>query len=704
MKSVDTIAELQKFDVPRETYVFVAGYHVIGDGGGGLFVKESATSDTVDNGIIFHSTVAGGQWKRLFQTNEVFVEWWGARGDGNTDDAPAIQAAINYLLSPHADGYSRGGTLLFSGRKLYRCEAPLVIYEPNGQSVAIALKGVTPAYIVGGSSVLSFAYNDKPGIIIQTGRVVHIENLTLRGVNDFSAQLSSDDDWAIDANYLRASAAVRTNRFSPYTAISIDSFDNTIRSGDQYPGLSKLYANKPGEGSKQIHVKNCSIQNWYVGIMIDSSAANAQGDGCFIHHNLIQTCTYGIAIGQTQSRGVDLRDNEFGACRVVVGWGTFGQQNGTPPHFTGGLIGGAKYLFLAGGGGTGIGNLEVTGVYAELICSLGILATSSHPNNWPVVFNSCQFSFHKSTRQAEAHLICGGDVKFIGCALSSLGSGCLYFQTLRNNSSDSPSIEFDNTALRTSNPNAESQIYVNAFTHARWKNASTFDQYWDQHIDAGERHPLTDLRKVNSISRVNRKLVTPGEFIQTPADSYRIEFSEAIVPIGSAHRIKFDGQGGAKLTLPSSGLFKVGDIVRGGESNRNFNITVEGIAVYNLSLPKVGVIASIDGTTATLIEVPSCFDAGKISLANLEIVCMKRLHQSTNGNVTSGSTSITNCTVSGGTTLASTWFIGNRIYGLGIPRGAYVTNVGETNLTISTPAVATNRGTALYDALASRAS
>ena len=700
MKSVDVVAELQKVNPKTEPYVFVGGYHAIGDGGGGFFTWEATASDSVDNGLFFHSTVSSGQWKRLFDAGEVRVEWWGARGDGNTDDAPAIQAALNYLLSPHSGGYNRGGSLLFSGSKCYRCESPLIIYEPKGYAVSIALKGVVPAYIVGGSSTLVFPYSDKPGIIIQTARAVHLENLTLIGTNDFTAQLKTDDDWAMDSNYISNQAAPRTNRFSPHAAISIDSFENTIKPVDQYPELTTLYANVPGGGSKQTYIKNCAIQNWYVGIMIDSSAANAQGDGCFIYNNLFQSCTYAIAIGQSQSRAVDLRDNEFNMCKVVVDSATFGQQIGTPPHLSGGLLSGIKYLCLLCG--TGIGNLEVSGVYGELICSLGILASSSNSNNCPVVFTACHFSFPKTVPQAEAHLICGGDVKFVGCALSSIGTGSLYFQTLRNNNSNSPCIEFDNTILRTTNPNGESQIYVNAFTHARWTSASTYDHYWGEHIEAAERHLLTDHGKVVSISSMNRKLVTPGQLIQTTSGNFRTDFSEGIVPIGSAHRIRFDGNGGATIALPAAGLFKVGDIVRSAESNAAFDITTQGIPVRNLSLSKVGVIDHIAHTTAKLIEVPSYFDAGKIAPVGLEVAYLKRFHQPTIGDVKRDSTSVTNCTVSGGTPLDKAWFAGNRINGAGIPRGAYITKISGTTLTISAPAVASSVRTALYDAIATK--
>ncbi len=119
---------------------------------------------------------------------------------------------------------------------------------------------------------------------------------------------------------------VRTNRYSPHAAVSIDSFDNTVPSADRYPGLDTLYKGLPGSGSKQVHIEGCAIMGWHVGIMLNSSSGNSQGDGVFVRHNLITNCTYAVAIGQSQSRGVDIRDNEFANHKVVFDTITFGQS------------------------------------------------------------------------------------------------------------------------------------------------------------------------------------------------------------------------------------------------------------------------------------------------------------------------------------------------------------------------------------------
>lgn len=95
MVTIANLAALRAFVYsPGNEVVFVEGYSSTGDGGEGLFFWESASiQDDNDGTIVKVSSVATGRWKRDF-SDAVSVKWFGAIGNGATDDTDAIQRAM----------------------------------------------------------------------------------------------------------------------------------------------------------------------------------------------------------------------------------------------------------------------------------------------------------------------------------------------------------------------------------------------------------------------------------------------------------------------------------------------------------------------------------------------------------------------------------------------------------------------------------
>lgn len=150
---VETIAELRALEVQKiekgtaVPCVTVLGYHAPGDGVGHF--RWDASSTEAENGgtiIIPNSSPPAGRWKRLVE-GPLSVRWFGARGDGVTNDREAIQDAINSArsVSSHPDGaviffpegryVVRGGSLVLprlSGFGLPR----VVIFKGTGWLVS----------------------------------------------------------------------------------------------------------------------------------------------------------------------------------------------------------------------------------------------------------------------------------------------------------------------------------------------------------------------------------------------------------------------------------------------------------------------------------------------------------------------------------------------------------------------------------------
>ncbi len=129
--------------------VQVLGYHEPGDGGGGAFYWDSTAADPIDGGTLF--AAPAGRWKRLFD-GPIQVQWFGARGDGITDDTSAIQAAHRYYTAGKGSVLYAPGTYLISDTINIqagpgtRIEGNGAVLKPNASFPAINIQGAAFRY------------------------------------------------------------------------------------------------------------------------------------------------------------------------------------------------------------------------------------------------------------------------------------------------------------------------------------------------------------------------------------------------------------------------------------------------------------------------------------------------------------------------------------------------------------------------------
>lgn len=99
---VPTMAQLAMLGT-RPSIIFVQGFHTPGDGGGGAFYWAAGSTASPLAGMVV-SPMFGpeGRYVRLVQNARLEARWFGAKGDGENNDTPALQAFLDVL----ADGGS----------------------------------------------------------------------------------------------------------------------------------------------------------------------------------------------------------------------------------------------------------------------------------------------------------------------------------------------------------------------------------------------------------------------------------------------------------------------------------------------------------------------------------------------------------------------------------------------------------------------
>lgn len=112
---VNNIEELRALTVDEpDVTVTLLGYYEPGDGGQGIFYWSEKETSPDNGGTFIKCQNEKGRFVRLCEEQERNVKWFGAKGDGKTDDCNAIQAAIDSL--PLRGGIVRipGGSYIVS--------------------------------------------------------------------------------------------------------------------------------------------------------------------------------------------------------------------------------------------------------------------------------------------------------------------------------------------------------------------------------------------------------------------------------------------------------------------------------------------------------------------------------------------------------------------------------------------------------------
>jgi pectate lyase-like protein len=170
-------------NIVNNAVAVVLGHSAPYDGGGGLFYWDSASTESDNDATIVQiSGVAIGRWKRAI-AEPVNVKWFGATGNGSTDDTAAIQNAIN-LAANQANAGAGSACVLFPEGKYCVNTLPANgarLALPNGYSGKIHLCGIGDAILYTNGANPNNLANDV--LLTATSPYyldILIENLTFR--------------------------------------------------------------------------------------------------------------------------------------------------------------------------------------------------------------------------------------------------------------------------------------------------------------------------------------------------------------------------------------------------------------------------------------------------------------------------------------------------------------------------------------------
>lgn len=94
--NVSTIASLRNFAGGASSpVIWIEGYNTPADGGEGMFVYIPSDTTSADNGGTIIIDASNHRYYRETGGLPYSVKWFGATGNGSTNDAPAIQSTIN---------------------------------------------------------------------------------------------------------------------------------------------------------------------------------------------------------------------------------------------------------------------------------------------------------------------------------------------------------------------------------------------------------------------------------------------------------------------------------------------------------------------------------------------------------------------------------------------------------------------------------
>ncbi len=331
-----------------------------------------------------------------------FIPVTGAAADGITDDTAAIQSAIDYAVSVGVQD-----VVLPSGP--YRTTDTLHIgYGTTYTTVRLIGSGRTYGGNTGSfpGTTIKPDFSDRPAINIQGARGSGVADLAIVGLNQahLISKFSGNGSWKSDAaQWVDPTLAVTADtRYTPYAGISVDWF-------------SGAPSNK--NASSRIYLKNVEVSGFVVGVVVQPSGHDGNGDFLAMEDCVVEFNKYGLSIGNSQSRNVNATNCRFGPAYRALTNTVHGAQHGQ----FGGVFTGCNFdrvYDILNVDTAWSGTMTFNGGYGEGVDRIGSIGSGATDAK-PVSFTgfACNFTTENDGNVEVEQLVGGGSVAFKSCRL-----------------------------------------------------------------------------------------------------------------------------------------------------------------------------------------------------------------------------------------------------------------------------------------------
>lgn len=582
----------------------------------------------------------------------VWVEQFGAVGDGVTDDTTAIQAAIDSCIA------STSIKKVKFRPKTYLISGPLILAKLSASTYSffnVDLEGSVNANagVTGQSTKIKCTHTDTFAIGLQNARSCSIRNLVIEGGRVDASKTSKNvaeysvENWAV--------SGVRDTVYSPYSGIVIDPFGTSVPSDGGYPNLSSHY-NATAAGSSGVSIYNCFVYYFTVDVMISPSGSTSNAESINVYNCRLYNSKVAWASGQSQTRNCRLVDSAIYYALNGIDTMNYGFGTGSCCVIDSLIVSLVRNIVVTS---TSRQILDFRAIYAENFWKIGFISGSKRAK-----FKGCTFKFNfgdTSIPYPDSMLTGNSETHFDNCEFYQQSGSATFNLCFKNQA-----VTFESCDLSSINIPYSDNITVNKSIIYGYDCGST-SRVTGATPEGFYNFGGSTIRK-NAVNLANAIY----HHIRPNNNSFRFIATTTLTVSGTE----------ATFTAPNPEYIKVGDIVYGSVSGLYFlDYTNNNATTSNADItPYLGTVKTIVGTTITIKDIRFGLSTGS---ADIYIQWSNLYFGGILGTLTSGSNVITNVYKEGSGSL-----VGQRIY-LSDPtitsNGLYVAseNTGARTLTLS---------------------